>query len=135
MIKPINWQRVKVTDNRATNLCLSLLYKYRVVQPRPLKTIYLSGMLYDSLMVYWTRKVGSDQFIPDFDGVDVKRGSMIKWEHEEEFWPEIRTELNDLVYSTKDKTKEQSPLVVNRELEDLYKSGSIKTSIKKENED
>ncbi len=128
MIK-IDWNKIKKTGNKATDLCLSIVYKYRIIQPKPLKCIYLSPIMYDQMRLFWSKKSGDCQNILTLDGVEIYRGSFVKWEYECKFWPEKRTELDDLTFAPRVEEVKQESIP---ELDQMYKDGLIKTKIEKE---
>lgn len=126
----INWNKLKKTSDDSTNLCLSIIYKYRCVDIRPLKTILLSPYRFDKFALYWNNKginVIDNQLT--IDGVIIKRGVFVKWEYECEFYPEEKPKKKDIL--TFGEIKPTSyPNINIPELDNMYKNGDIKYTIK-----
>ncbi len=138
----VNWNKLVKTQNRGVDLCLSVIYKYRVIQPRPIKCIKLSPMMYE-YFIKWLKgkeirgiKVWNGEDIPTIDGVEIFRGSFVRWEYECEFYPERKADFGNGNMIERSITQLQDiHTEIHPELEKMYKNGDIKTKIELGNGD
>ena len=132
----VNWSKIVKVGNRGVDLCLSVIYKYRCIEPKPIKSINLSPFLYDAFIVWLKNKkqhgisVWNGVDIPTIDNVEIYRGNNVKWEYECKFHPEVKADFKEGNMIERSLSQlEHAKDDIHPDLEKMYKNGDIKTKI------